>query len=464
MNAGKFWRGMTMGALAAVVAAVAHGEISYTLTDNKLVATVGDSVIPRASAELLVRLQQQEKPDLPAEAVIMALVDNRLLAQQALKEYSLGELLEDNAVGFAPDVTIEDQLVSYLRVAYRQPLEQALKKEKGGTLDGIITRPFRMSEANWNTVFGKGGSLQLEYRLTPTQQAAAEKLELVRFRLDGKEQVLTFADIYRRQNVQGRTSLHNRDGAFLQQAVKLRIGALYTLNWVVRSGQLAAGELDGLRKLVEDKLVKNGFLSLRGLAADIHDDNAMLKSLAASVTPEEVRAYYDAHKEDFRRIEKIRARHIRVATEAEANAIRKRLLNKESFETLAREFSIADDKASGGDLGWIQHDDRELVWLQQFAMIQKPGVVSPAVRMPQLGDKEPAWEIVLVEERVDGYQSPDSETVRYLASQAISRRKAFESFRALHDKLYQDVPINVPASMRANNGDKATSAAKGGKS
>lgn len=454
VKAGKLWRSMSVGAFAALLVTLAHGEVSFSLTDNKLAAKVGESSIPWASAQVLVRLQQGDKPDLPAGVVIMSLVDNRLLAQQAVKEYSLGELLEDNAVGFAPDVIIEDQLVNYLRAAYRQPLEQALTKEKGGSLDGVITQPFQMTDANWDSVVGKPGPIQLEYRLSSEQQAAADKMALIRFRLGGKARALTFADIYHRQNVQGRNSLHSRDNAFLQSAAKQRIGSLYVLDWVVRSGKLTAAELAGLRQLVEDKLVKNGFLSLRGLAADIHDDNAMLKSLAASVTAEEVRAYYDAHREDFRRIEKIHARHIRVATEAEALAIRQRVLKNESFEALAREYSIADDKASGGDLGWILHDERELVWLQQFAMIQKAGVVSAAVRMPQLGPDEPAWELVLVDERVDGYQAPDSESVRYLASQSIARRKAQESFRALRDQLYRDTPISIPASLRADDKSK----------
>lgn len=454
VKTGKCWRKVSVGAMTALLVSLAHGEVSFSLTDSKLAAKVGESTIPLASAQVLVRLQQGDKPDLPAGAVIMSLVDNRLLAQQALKEYSLGELLEDNAVGFAPDVVIEDQLVSYLRAAYRPALEAALAKEKGGSLDGVIVRPFQMTEAQWDSVLGKPDRIQLDYRLTPEQQAIAARMELVRFRIGGKVRAMTFADIYHRQHVQGRNVLHNRDNEYLLGAVKQRIGSLYVLDWVVRSGKLTAGELAGVRQLVEDKLVKNGFLSLRGLAADIHDDNAVLKSLAKSVTVEEVRAYYDAHREDFRRIEKIHARHVRVATEAEAQAIRQRVLKKESFEALAREYSIADDKAIGGDLGWILHDERELAWLQQFAMIQKAGVVSAAVRMPQLGPDEPAWELVLVDERVDGYQAPDSESVRYVASQAIARRKAQENFRTLHDQLYRVTPISVPASLRADDKGK----------
>lgn len=67
-----------------------------------------------------------------------------------------------------------------------------------------------------------------------------------------------------------------------------------------------------------------------------------------------IRAYYDQHPEEFTVPEQVHARHILVASEEKAKAIRRKLLHKADFATLAASESLDDsNKARGGDLNWF---------------------------------------------------------------------------------------------------------------
>jgi parvulin-like peptidyl-prolyl isomerase len=85
-------------------------------------------------------------------------------------------------------------------------------------------------------------------------------------------------------------------------------------------------------------------------------DGYVLKDVA--VTDEEVRAFYDAHRAELLSPEKRRVSHILVATEEEAQDVKRRLDAGESFAELVT--SRSKDAASlkaGGDLGWIVAKD-----------------------------------------------------------------------------------------------------------
>lgn len=73
-----------------------------------------------------------------------------------------------------------------------------------------------------------------------------------------------------------------------------------------------------------------------------------------TVGEEELKQYFDAHAEEFQMGEEVRALHIMVETEEEALKIRKLLGRKgKNFEELARQYSIAPEGPTGGDMGFM---------------------------------------------------------------------------------------------------------------
>lgn len=74
-----------------------------------------------------------------------------------------------------------------------------------------------------------------------------------------------------------------------------------------------------------------------------------------SVSDEDLRKYFDGHLEEFNKAEQIRALHIMVETEAEAQDILRKLKNgPDLFSYLARKFSRGLEAKKGGDLGFLE--------------------------------------------------------------------------------------------------------------
>lgn len=74
----------------------------------------------------------------------------------------------------------------------------------------------------------------------------------------------------------------------------------------------------------------------------------------AAFTEKEAEAYYSSHKDEFKEGEKVKISHIMVKTEKEANDILGKLKKKESFEKLAKKYSVAPTAKKGGDSGYIE--------------------------------------------------------------------------------------------------------------
>gem|GEM_PF-789967 len=87
-------------------------------------------------------------------------------------------------------------------------------------------------------------------------------------------------------------------------------------------------------------------------------NQARLRKLLASqikITDDTIRAYYDQNKDSFGSPEQVKASHILVETQAEADALYTQLKNGADFAKLAQEKSIDTGSGfSGGDLGYFE--------------------------------------------------------------------------------------------------------------
>jgi peptidyl-prolyl cis-trans isomerase C len=78
----------------------------------------------------------------------------------------------------------------------------------------------------------------------------------------------------------------------------------------------------------------------------------------AKVSENDVKEYYDKHKQEFAATSRIRASHILVKTEAEAEKVLARLKKGEKFAAIAKEVSIdKPSAANGGDVGYFSRGD-----------------------------------------------------------------------------------------------------------
>lgn len=106
-------------------------------------------------------------------------------------------------------------------------------------------------------------------------------------------------------------------------------------------------------------------LEIRGTPMDYFRNNVrvnlLLDKLAAEgleITDKEAREYFEKNREDFDIPEQVRARHILVDTEEEAQEIISRLEKGEDFAEIAKEVSKdTGSKDKGGDLGFFSRGE-----------------------------------------------------------------------------------------------------------
>ena len=120
----------------------------------------------------------------------------------------------------------------------------------------------------------------------------------------------------------------------------------------------------------------------------------------------EIRRYYDAHPDQFQRLQtEIRACHILFASQRDAKIRRQALLRGESFAEVAREHSLdPDTRYKGGDLGYFTEFDEPLLWAACRAL--PPNRISNPLRT------EYGYHLIQVLERWEAGTIRDLELVR----------------------------------------------------
>lgn len=130
-----------------------------------------------------------------------------------------------------------------------------------------------------------------------------------------------------------------------------------------------------------------------------------LATKEVKITEDEIKAFYEEHKEDFAQREQVRASHILVKTREEAEAIKKQLEEGTDFAKLAEEKSLDEyTKAFGGDLNYFGRGDMVPAF-EETAFNLEVGKISEVVESDygfhiiKVIDKKPAKEANFEETR-----------------------------------------------------------------
>jgi peptidyl-prolyl cis-trans isomerase C len=154
------------------------------------------------------------------------------------------------------------------------------------------------------------------------------------------------------------------------------------------------------------------------------------------LTDEELRRYYDTHREEFVVRQRVKARHIVVRTRAEAEDVLAQLRKGADFATLARERTIEPaTRGTGGDLGWIPRGVMTAAF-EQAVFAVKPGELSAAIETPF------GFHVVRVDE-LQEQAVPAFETVREGVRERVVANRRQTLRKALADRI--GVTVNQAA-------------------
>ncbi|MEJ2024305.1 MAG: peptidylprolyl isomerase [Deltaproteobacteria bacterium] len=167
---------------------------------------------------------------------------------------------------------------------------------------------------------------------------------------------------------------------------------------------------------------------IRGMTIQKMVDDRFVKNV--SVTEKEAKDYYDANPKMFQRPEEVRASHILIKIDKDADektklkarkeleGIEARLLKGEDFAKLAKEFSQGPSSAKGGDLGFFRRGQM-VPPFEKAAFALKPGEVSDIV-VTRFG-----YHLIKVTDRKPGktfsYPEVKEKLIKFLKEQKVSK-------------------------------------------
>ncbi|ODT71005.1 MAG: hypothetical protein ABS75_09710 [Pelagibacterium sp. SCN 63-23] len=156
------------------------------------------------------------------------------------------------------------------------------------------------------------------------------------------------------------------------------------------------------------------------------------EAIAGAVTEEAARAEYESFLAQFQPQEELRASHILVETEEEANAIKAELDGGADFSAIAKEKSIDPGAANGGDLGFFGKGMMVQPFEEAAFALVNAGDVSAPVQS-QFG-----WHIIKLAEKRQS-APPSFEQVAPQIQQQLLMRSFTEKVNELMDGVEVDI-------------------------
>jgi hypothetical protein len=423
----------------------AYAIVSYDLKTMGLAATIDGQPISQQLLDRFIVIAKKADPEATPSKVLQRIIDDDLLAAFARRQFQAEDLIKNSKVAFSPEVQIQQSLSANIVAAFGSEMMAEAKKRTGSDTPNYgQTARHVMTDEDWKNLLSDQPIVMLEYRLMPAGQKFAEQLVLRRYRFDAHTQgTVTMADVYESQHMQGKFQIHQKDNDYTDQQAQGLMERRYAISWLEHRSGLTPADVNAFKQIVVDRIQTQGYLAHIGVAADIHEDVFYLKKIASQVTPEEIKAFYQSHLDMFVRVDRVKARHIRTKDEATAQQAFAALKQGKSFADVAKQYSIADDRQNGGDLGWVVHPATGSNWLESLLFFQPVNKVSNPFRMPGKPSDAVDWEIVFVEQKEMSNQPVTSDSVRYVASQAIAKQKVMQEYDDVRAQVWKQANIHI---------------------
>ena len=430
--------------LITFATSISQAKVEYDITDPNIAATMGELTLSADTVEMFWHsYNHPSRPITPPQAM-QRIIDDALLASHARQSLDKDVLNSENEVGFANDVMLEDRATALIRKTYEKDLVTKIKALPNG-LESLFTFNEEVTEKKLAELMTLKAALMI--KANAKQEAAAKKTVIAQVnfspaQLTSNISQITLWDIYRRQNVQGRLAIHKADIDFLKGQLKQRIGSLVVLAWAEEN--LKPHDYSAIKQILLNEQQKIRLLENMGLHADVHDDNPALRERAKNISEEKIKQFYNENKDEFEVVERVKARHIRVASQELADQVVAEIKAGLDFSSAIKKYSIAADKNDSipGSLGWLKRSDKKRSWLHAIAFVQQAGKVSAPFRSPQ-NQGDIVYEIIFADERIDGHLPYTDPTVRYEASRDIALKELRDEFTALQSKLRNNADIHL---------------------
>ena len=153
------------------------------------------------------------------------------------------------------------------------------------------------------------------------------------------------------------------------------------------------------------------------------------------VEPEEVAKYYEFHKEEFMTPLLLRASHILVKTQEEADSVKAALDGGADFEETARQRSLDATAIRGGDLGFFQKG-QFVPEFEEAVFAMKKGQLSGPIKSPF------GYHLIKLNDRMEP-RLRELNAVKKIVEERLLREKRSKTFRDFVEKLKGNTKIDI---------------------
>lgn len=163
------------------------------------------------------------------------------------------------------------------------------------------------------------------------------------------------------------------------------------------------------------------------------------EQIASEVTPAAIQAAYDEIVAEFKPQEEVHARHILVATEEEANAVKSELEAGADFAELARERSVDPSaQQNGGDLGFFSRGMMVGPFEDAAFALTEPGEISEPVQ------SDFGWHVI----QLQAERQSEPPAFEQVAPQ-LQQQVMFQTFEERLASLKEGIAVEIPDAVLA---------------
>jgi len=411
--------------MGGLLPAAAIGDVAIAGLDKDIAFSIDGNVFTYRGYQQFhsLALQQQSKrrgsaPVLDSaaggESLLKGLIENHLLslsANEGTDDHSdhaghsddhedehADEHSNDDGHGHEIELYVDtydeyrDLLALLLKKKPSLVFEQVVVAKKAtDNLSESLEKLLRSGQAAQSSV--KNNRIVSQESFSESQEEQAKELVVGQYQIPKQDVTSVFYwDVYRIQSVQNKAKVRRGDLASIQKGVKEWVGMKLLEHELKETAQFTESDLHTLWKFVWDKQYKQQYYLETGIVMDLHHDQPRLEAFKRRVTKDEIARYYQEHQAEFVQVGSVVARHITVATQEKADLVYAELNKGLDFDEAVKRYSLSND---GGQLGFINKNDKKLSFVKKLALIQAVAKVSTPYRM--LDGK--SYEILLVDKK-----------------------------------------------------------------
>ena len=178
-------------------------------------------------------------------------------------------------------------------------------------------------------------------------------------------------------------------------------------------------DIEHLYEIAKGDILRPSIQSWLGINTMMHMQSPVLEKLEKQVNKNEIKAFYQANKSQFKFLSHVKAHGAQFAHRANAVGFRTLAGNK----TLKQALVISGKQDIYAQYNSELNRKNKSSWVVQLAFTTKENTISPVIRTPS-GE----WVVIHSYEHQFEYFSPEDETVRYQATKAIAKQKAVQQY------------------------------------